>query len=77
MKNKKMDQADSFDLRPASVEEAGLFHPDGETLVGRVTFASGERQEFTDHGAYRPAPGFCWTRWTKYGIERGTASLWR
>lgn len=51
MKNKKMDQADSFDLRPASVEEAGLFHPDGETLVGRVTFASGERQEFTDHGA--------------------------
>lgn len=52
MKNKKMDQADSFDLRPASVEEAGLFHPDGETLVGRVTFASGERQEFTDHGAY-------------------------
>ena len=52
MKNKKMDQADSFDLRPASVEEAGLFHPDGETLVGWVTFASGERQEFTDHGAY-------------------------
>ena len=52
MKNKKMDQADFFDLRPASREEAGLFHPDSAELVGRVTFASGERQEFTDPEAY-------------------------
>lgn len=52
MKNKKMDQADFFDLRPASREEAGLFHPDSAELVGRVTFASGERQEFTDLEAY-------------------------
>lgn len=52
MKNKKKDQADSFDLRPASVEEAGLFHPAGAALVGRVTYASGEQQEFTDPGAY-------------------------
>ena len=52
MKNKKMDHADSIDLRPASREEAGLFHPAG---IGRVIYASGEQQEFTDPEAYLQA----------------------
>ena len=52
MKNKKMDHADSIDLRPASREEAGLFHPAG---IGRVTYASGEQQKFTDTGQYLQA----------------------
>lgn len=52
MKNKKMDQADFFDQRPASREEAGLFHPAG---IGRVIYASGEQQEFTDPEAYLQA----------------------
>ena len=51
-------------LRPASREEAGLLHSDGaqseasrtieqpSKLVGRVTYASGERQEFTDPQQY-------------------------
>ena len=48
-------------LRPASREEAGLFYSDDlrqqrmrrqEPLVGRVTYASGERQEFTDPREY-------------------------
>ena len=46
-------------LRPASLEEAGLFHsrPDGEQdkelgTVGRVTYADGTTQEFTDPQQY-------------------------
>lgn len=38
--------------RPASSEEAGLCHPDGTVLAGRVTYTSGEQQEFTDPEAY-------------------------
>jgi len=45
-------ETSAFELRPASCEEAGLFHPAGTVLIGRVTFASGERQEFTDTEAY-------------------------
>ena len=36
----------------ASNEEAGLCHPDGTVLAGRVTYASGEQREFTDPEAY-------------------------
>ena len=55
-------------LRPASREEAGLFYSDGdqdavlgtvdhvtrqrEQLVGRVTYANGDQQEFTDPQEY-------------------------
>ena len=45
-------ETSAFDQRPASREEAGLFHPDSAKPVGRVTYASGERQEFTDPEAY-------------------------
>ena len=38
--------------RPASSEEAGRCHPDGTVLAGRVTYTSGEQQEFTDPEAY-------------------------
>ena len=56
-KQNSFKQPRNFDLRPASVEEAGLFYSDeGQDMalgtVGRVTFASGEKQEFTDVGLY-------------------------
>ena len=41
-----------FPQWPASSEEAGLCHPDGTALTGRVTYASGEQQEFPDLEAY-------------------------
>ena len=53
-KQSNFQQTSPFDLRPASVEEAGLFDSGGAAgrLVGRVTYASGERQEFTDPQQY-------------------------
>ena len=56
-KQNAIEQARNFDLWPASVEEAGLLYSDeGQDsmlgAVGRVTFANGERQEFTDVGQY-------------------------
>ena len=48
----RTEQAFPFDLRPASCEEAGFCHPDGTALTGRVTYASGEQQEFADPEAY-------------------------
>jgi len=43
-----------FILRPASPEEAGLSYAQNEKLevVGRVSFASGEREDFTDPQKY-------------------------
>ena len=55
MKNEnKFEQLHSFDLRPASMEEAGLFYSSGAQgrPVGRVTYASGEQQEFYDPQRY-------------------------
>lgn len=54
MKKQRTEQAFPFDLRPASREEAGLFDSGDAAgrLVGRVTYASGERQEFTDPQQY-------------------------
>ena len=53
-KQSNFQQTSPFDLRPASVEEAGLFDSGDAAgrLVGRVTYASGERQEFTDPQQY-------------------------
>lgn len=48
----KLTEKTKFPQRPASNEEAGLCHPDGTALIGRVTYASGEHQEFTDPEAY-------------------------
>ena len=70
MKKQRTEQAFPFDLRPASREEAGLFDSGDAAgrLVGRVTYASGERQEFTnpqqylqtirEELPYRNTPGF-------------------
>lgn len=54
MKKQRTEQAFPFDLRPASREEAGLFDSGDAAgrLVGRVTYASGERQEFTNPQQY-------------------------
>ena len=48
----KLTEKPKFPQRPASNEDAGLCHPDGTALIGRVTYASGEHQEFTDPEAY-------------------------
>lgn len=48
----KSSEKPMFPQWPASYEEAGLCHPDGTALIGRVTYASGERREFTDPEAY-------------------------
>lgn len=56
-KQSTIKQTRNFDLRPASVEEAGLFYTaenqDTELgTVGRVTFANGDLKEFTDAEKY-------------------------
>ena len=50
----KLTEKPMFPQWPASNEskEAGLCHPDGTALIGRVTYASGEQREFTDPEAY-------------------------
>lgn len=52
MKKQRTEQAFPLDPGPASVEEAGFCHLDGTAPAGRVTYASGEQQEFTDPEAY-------------------------
>lgn len=72
----KMRYETGIPLRPASIEEAGFFYSQAD-LAGRVSYADGTTQAFTDPRQYAQGPTSCLFAGNVFGQkksdERGKA----